>query len=52
MKTLNLAGRQISQLRYEREWTPDRIESLRDDLLGKGRFDTGIPPFLPPVGWE
>ena len=36
----------------EREWTPDRIESLRDDLLGKGRFDTGIPPFLPPVGWE
>jgi hypothetical protein len=36
----------------EREWTPDRIESLREDLLGKDRFDTGIPPFLPPVGWE
>ena len=36
----------------EREWTPDRIETLREDLLGKGRFDTGIPPFLPPLGWE
>jgi NAD(P)-dependent dehydrogenase (short-subunit alcohol dehydrogenase family) len=36
----------------EQMWTPDRIESLREDLLGKGRFDTGIPPFLPPVGWE
>ena len=36
----------------ERTWSPDRIESLRDDLLGRGRFDTGIPPFLPPLGWE
>ncbi|MDE3205027.1 MAG: SDR family NAD(P)-dependent oxidoreductase [Acidobacteriota bacterium] len=36
----------------ERAWSPDRIEDLRDELLGKGRFDTGIPPFLPPVGWE
>jgi NAD(P)-dependent dehydrogenase (short-subunit alcohol dehydrogenase family) len=36
----------------ERDWTPDRIESLHEELLGKGRFDTGIPPFLPPVGWE
>lgn len=30
-----------------REWTPDRIESLRGDLL-RGH-DTGIPAFLPPV---
>lgn len=29
------------------EWTVDRIETLRGDLL-KGR-DTSIPPFLPPV---
>jgi len=29
MKTLNLAGRQISRLRYEREWTP---EDLADRL--------------------
>ena len=36
----------------ESPWTPDRIEGLREDLLGKGRFDTGIPPFMPPVGWE
>ena len=36
----------------ERPWTPDRIENMREELLGKGRFDTGIPPFLPPVGWE
>ena len=33
MKTLNLAGRQISQLRYEREWTP---EDLADRLYGAG----------------
>ena len=33
-------------------WTPDRIEECREELLGKGRFDTGIAPFLPPVGWE
>ena len=25
MKTLNLAGRQISRLRYEREWTPEDL---------------------------
>jgi NAD(P)-dependent dehydrogenase (short-subunit alcohol dehydrogenase family) len=31
-------------------WSPDRIESLRDRLLGS--FDPGIPPFLPPLGWE
>jgi NAD(P)-dependent dehydrogenase (short-subunit alcohol dehydrogenase family) len=36
----------------EKEWTPDRIEGFRADLLGKGKFDTGIPPFLPPLGWE
>jgi NAD(P)-dependent dehydrogenase (short-subunit alcohol dehydrogenase family) len=36
----------------EQDWTPDRIENVREDLLGKGRFDTGIPPFLPPVGFE
>jgi NAD(P)-dependent dehydrogenase (short-subunit alcohol dehydrogenase family) len=36
----------------ERQWTADRIEDLREQLLGKGRFDTGIAPFLPPVGWE
>jgi NAD(P)-dependent dehydrogenase (short-subunit alcohol dehydrogenase family) len=36
----------------ERVWTPDRIENAREELLGKGRFDTGIPPFLPPLGWE
>jgi len=36
----------------EMAWTPDRIESLREDLLGKGRFDSGIPPFMPPIGWE
>jgi NAD(P)-dependent dehydrogenase (short-subunit alcohol dehydrogenase family) len=36
----------------EKEWTPDRIEGLRESLLGGGKFDTGIPPFLPPVGWE
>ena len=36
----------------ERAWTPDRIENGREELLGKGRFDTGIPPFLPPLGWE
>jgi NAD(P)-dependent dehydrogenase (short-subunit alcohol dehydrogenase family) len=33
-------------------WTPDRIEERREELLGGGRFDIGIPPFLPPVGWE
>ena len=36
----------------ERAWTPDRIENAREELLGKGRFETGIPPFLPPLGWE
>jgi NAD(P)-dependent dehydrogenase (short-subunit alcohol dehydrogenase family) len=36
----------------EREWTVGRIESLREEILGKGRFDLGIPPFLPPLGWE
>lgn len=36
----------------EQPWSPDRIERMREELLGKGRFDTGIPPFLPPVGWE
>ena len=36
----------------EQPWSPDRIEGMREELLGKGRFDTGIPPFLPPVGWE
>jgi NAD(P)-dependent dehydrogenase (short-subunit alcohol dehydrogenase family) len=36
----------------EQDWTSDRIENLREDLLGKGRFDTGIGPFLPPAGWE
>jgi len=33
MKTLNLAGRQISRLRYEREWTP---EDLADRLQRPG----------------
>ncbi len=43
----------VSQLESgEQPWSPDRIESLREELLGKGRFDTGIPPFLPPLGWE
>ena len=43
----------VSQLDSgEQPWSPDRIESMREELLGKGRFDTGIPPFLPPVGWE
>jgi NAD(P)-dependent dehydrogenase (short-subunit alcohol dehydrogenase family) len=36
----------------ERLWTTDRIEERREELLGKGRFEVGIPPFLPPVGWE
>jgi NAD(P)-dependent dehydrogenase (short-subunit alcohol dehydrogenase family) len=31
-------------------WSPDRIEDMRDRLLGS--FDTSIPPFLPPVGWQ
>ncbi|HWE53864.1 MAG TPA: SDR family NAD(P)-dependent oxidoreductase [Acidimicrobiales bacterium] len=31
-------------------WTSDRIEELRSDLLGQ--FDVGIPPFLPPLGFE
>lgn len=31
------------------DWTPDRVEELREQLLGA--FDTGVPPFLPPVGW-
>jgi NAD(P)-dependent dehydrogenase (short-subunit alcohol dehydrogenase family) len=30
-----------------REWSVDRIEESRSTLLGG--FDTGIPPFLPPV---
>jgi hypothetical protein len=30
-----------------REWSVDRIESLREGLLDGA--DTGIPPFLPPV---
>jgi NAD(P)-dependent dehydrogenase (short-subunit alcohol dehydrogenase family) len=43
----------VSQIDSNEEaWTPDRIEELREGLLGSGRFDTGIPPFLPPVGWE
>ena len=33
MKTLNLGGRQISRLRYEREWTP---EDLADRLYRAG----------------
>src|SRR2546425_4297908 len=33
MKTLKLAGRQISRLRYEREWTP---EDLADRLYRAG----------------
>ena len=38
----------VTQIDAEgRNWTPDRIESLRKDLLGS--WDTGIPPFLPPV---
>lgn len=38
----------VTQINSEgRNWTPDRIEALRKDLLGAG--DTGIPPFLPPV---
>jgi NAD(P)-dependent dehydrogenase (short-subunit alcohol dehydrogenase family) len=36
----------------EQLWTTDRIEERREELLGKGRFEVGIPPFLPPVGWE
>ncbi len=37
----------------EQPWTADRIETLKDQLLGSGRFDTAsIPPFMPPVGWE
>jgi NAD(P)-dependent dehydrogenase (short-subunit alcohol dehydrogenase family) len=36
----------------EQAWSPDRIENMREALLGKGRFETGIPPFMPPVGWE
>ncbi len=39
----------VTQIDSEgRSWSPDRIESLRDRLLG-GR-DASIPPFLPPVG--
>jgi NAD(P)-dependent dehydrogenase (short-subunit alcohol dehydrogenase family) len=36
----------------EQLWTTDRIEERREELLGKGRFEVGISPFLPPVGWE
>jgi NAD(P)-dependent dehydrogenase (short-subunit alcohol dehydrogenase family) len=36
----------------EQPWSPDGIEHMRETLLGKGRFETGIPPFMPPVGWE
>jgi len=40
--------RPVTQIDAEgREWTVDRIESLRQDLLGDR--DPGIPPFLPPV---
>jgi NAD(P)-dependent dehydrogenase (short-subunit alcohol dehydrogenase family) len=39
----------VSQLEAEgREWSVDRIEESRGTLLGK--FETGIPPFMPPVG--
>jgi NAD(P)-dependent dehydrogenase (short-subunit alcohol dehydrogenase family) len=36
----------------ERLWTVDEIEARHEELLGGGRFDPGIPPFLPPLGWE
>jgi len=39
----------VTQLEADgREWTVDRIEESRRSLLDG--FDTGIPPFLPPVG--
>ncbi len=34
----------------DRDWTPDRIEELHEQLIGG--FDVGIPPFLPPLGWQ
>lgn len=38
----------VTQINSEgASWTPDRIEELREELLGG--WDTGIPPFLPPV---
>lgn len=38
----------VTQIDSEgRPWSPDRIETLRQELLGS--WDTGIPPFLPPV---
>lgn len=33
-------------------WSTDRIHERRGELLGEGRFDVAIPPFLPPLGWE
>jgi NAD(P)-dependent dehydrogenase (short-subunit alcohol dehydrogenase family) len=43
----------VSQIDSEEQaWSPDRIENMREALLGKGRFETGIAPFMPPVGWE
>jgi NAD(P)-dependent dehydrogenase (short-subunit alcohol dehydrogenase family) len=39
--------RPATQATSDDEWTIDRIEAVRDQLIG-GR-DTGVPPFLPPV---
>jgi hypothetical protein len=34
----------------DKDWTSDRIEELHDQLIGG--YDVGIPPFLPPLGWQ
>jgi hypothetical protein len=34
----------------DKDWTPDRIEERRDELIGA--YDVGLPPFLPPLGWQ
>jgi NAD(P)-dependent dehydrogenase (short-subunit alcohol dehydrogenase family) len=34
----------------DKDWTSDRIEELHDQLIGG--YDVGVPPFLPPLGWQ